>query len=148
MKVCGVEIKGSEVNICLLSLDKDVFHLPDCRARKITYTKHDSTQEIRDFQFAFAKLMEDYKIDAVAIRERQMKGKFAGSAIGFKLEAAMQLIKDLDVTVMTTNAIKESLKRNPIPVPFEETGLKQFQQVAFDTAFAYLMNKKYPPSAA
>ena len=143
MRVCGLEMKGNEVNICLLSLEKEVFHIPECRARKITYTKNDSTDEIRAFQFAFGKLMEDYKIEQVVIRERPMKGKFAGGAIGFKLEAAIQLITGLDVYIMTPTEIKETLKRNPVHIPFAETGLKVFQEVAFTTAFAYLMKDKY-----
>lgn len=143
MRVCGVELKGSEANLCLLSLDREVFHIPECRVRKLTYPKQDSTEEIRKFQFAFKKLMEDYKVEHVAIRERQAKGKFAGSAVGFKLEAAIQLIDALQVSVMTPTIIKETLKRNPIPVAFEETGLKIFQEGAFSVAFAYLMKDKY-----
>ncbi|GAA0856398.1 DUF3010 family protein [Aliiglaciecola litoralis] len=143
MRVCGVELKGSEANLCLLSLDRDVFHIPECRVRKLTYPKPDSTEEIRNFQFTFKKLMEDYKVEHVAIRERHTKGKFAGSAVGFKLEAAIQLIESLQVTVMTPTNIKETLKRNPIPVAFEETGLKMFQESAFSVAYAYLMKDKY-----
>ncbi|GAC15512.1 DUF3010 family protein [Aliiglaciecola lipolytica] len=143
MRICGVEMKGSEANLCLLSLENDVFHIPDCRARKLTFPKNDSTEDVREFQFAFKKLMEDYKVDAVAIRERPTKGKFAGSAAGFKMEAAIQLIEKLNVTVLTPTHIKEILKRNPIPVAFSETGLKMFQEVAFSTAFASLMKEKY-----
>ena len=144
MKVCGIEIKGSEAIVCLLSLEKEVFHLPDCRAAKLMYPKNATASDLKAFQFAFAKLMEDYKIENVAIRERPTKGKFAGGAVGFKLEAAIQLIDNLNVTLMPTSVIKESLKRNPVHIPFAETGLKVFQEVAFTTAFAYLMKDKYP----
>lgn len=147
MRVCGVEIKGSEANICLLTLDKGVFHVPDCRARKLTHTKQSTAEELKAFQFAFAKLMEDYKVEKVVIRERPAKGKFAGSAMGFKMEAAMELIDDLDVSVMSAAQIKASLKRNPVHIPFNETGLKIFQETAFNTAFAFLMNHMYPPGA-
>lgn len=143
MKVCGVELKGSEANLCLMAFDRDVFHIPECRVRKLTYPKQDSTEEMRHFQFTFKKLMEDYQVEYVVIRERPTKGKFAGSAAGFKLEAAIQLLEELNVTVMSPNAIKESLKRNPIPVVFAETGLKMFQETAFNTAYAYLMKDKY-----
>jgi hypothetical protein len=146
MKVCGIELKGSEANLCLLSLDRDVFHIPECRVRKLTYPKQDSTEEIRKFQFAFNKLMEDYQVEHVAIRERHSKGKFAGSSVGFKMEAAIQLLDNLHVSVMTPNLIKETLKRNPIPVAFDETGLKMFQESAFSVAYAYLMKDKYQGS--
>lgn len=143
MRICGVDLKGSEANISLLSLENDVFMLPECRMRKFTYPKQDSTEEIRNFQFTFKKLMEDYKIQHVVIRERPSKGKFAGSAAGFKLEAAIQLIDELQVDVLSATHIKELLKRNPIPVAFAETGLKGFQEAAFNTAYAMIMKDKF-----
>jgi len=138
MKACGIEIKSNEAIVCLLTLTDGVFHLPDCRTRRLTLADT-SAKGLKSFQNTFAKLVEDYKIDAVVIRQRQSKGKFAGSAIGFKLEAAIELINDLDVTIYSPTDIKESLRKNPIAVPFSETGLKQFQEPAFTTAYAWLM---------
>lgn len=138
MKACGIEIKSNEAIVCLLTLTDGVFHLPDCRTRRLTLADT-SAKGLKNFQNTFAKLVEDYKIDAVIIRQRQSKGKFAGSAIGFKLEAAIELINDLDVTIYSPTEIKESLRKNPIAVPFSETGLKQFQEPAFTTAYAWLM---------
>ena len=139
MKACGIEIKSNEAIVCLLTLTDGVFHLPDCRTRRLTLADT-SAKGLKNFQNTFAKLVEDYKIDAVIIRQRQSKGKFAGSAIGFKLEAAIELINDLDVTIYSPTDIKESLRKNPIAVPFSETGLKQFQEPAFTTAYAWLMS--------
>ena len=138
MQVCGVEIKGTEAVISLLSISDGLFNIPDCRVRKIEYTKKNTTSDLRYFQGTFAKLIEDYKVDAVIIKERPLKGKFAGGALGFKMEAAIQLIPDLDVHVLTNIDLKETLNRYPVPVDFSETGLKIFQQAAFNTAFAYL----------
>ncbi len=143
MKVCGVEITSNDVNVCLLSLKDEIFELPDFRARRLTLKDINSTQELRYFQQSFAKLMQDYQVDRVIIRQRPMKGKFAGGAVGFKLEAAIELIPDLNVTIMSTNEIKESLKRNPIQIEYADTQLKAFQEVAFNTAYAYLMKDKY-----
>jgi hypothetical protein len=80
--------------------------------------------------------MRDYSVDRVVIRERMPKGKFAGGAISFKLESAIQLIADLDVILLTPTQIKSALSENPIPVKFSDTGLKAFQEVAFKTAYA------------
>ncbi|MDO6568590.1 DUF3010 family protein [Alteromonas sp. 1_MG-2023] len=142
MKVCGVDLKGNEANVCLLSLIDGLFHVPDCRTRRLTLADT-SAKGLKSFQSTFAKLVADYKIDAVIIRQRQSKGKFAGSAIGFKLEAAIELIGGLDVIVYSPTDIKESLRRNPIAVPFAETGLKQFQEPAFTSAYAWLMQNHY-----
>ncbi len=143
MRVCGVELKGTEAIICLLSLDNDVFQLPECRARKLELKDINTTKDLKDFQFAFDQLMKDYKVDKAVIRQRPTKGKFAGGAIGFKLEAAIQLIENLSVVTLSSTEIKESIKRNPVHIPFAETGLKVFQEPAFITAFAYLMQAKY-----
>jgi len=141
MKVCGVDLKGNEAIVSLVSLADGLFHLPDCRTR-LTLADT-SAKGLKSFQSTFAKLVEDYKIDAVIIRQRQSKGKFAGSAIGFKLEAAIELIEGLRVVVFSPTDIKESLRRNPLAVPFSDTGLKQFQETAFTTAYAWLMKNEY-----
>ncbi|MCU4675011.1 DUF3010 family protein [Catenovulum sp. 2E275] len=142
MKACGVELKGSEAIICLLSLDSGLFGVPDCRAQKFVL-KGNSQQDIKDFQFAFQKLMQDYKIEHVVIKERPTRGKFSGSAAGFKMEAAIQLIDTLEVSLQLGTAEKACIKRNPIPVEFKDTGLKMFQQSAFETAYAYLTNMHF-----
>ena len=87
--------------------------------------------------------MTDYSVDKVAIRERMPKGKFAGGAIGFKLEATIQLIEELDVEVLSPTSIKAALAKTPIPIPFANTGLKVFQEAAFTVAYAaHMLNEK------
>lgn len=141
MKVCGVELKGNDANICLLSMSEGLFDLPDCRVRRVTLENINSQGSLISFQFAFAKLVEDYKIDKVIIRQRNMKGKFSGGAVGFKLEAAIQLIENLDVEILSPVDVKEKLKLNPVQISFAETGLKAFQEPAFTTAYAVLMSQ-------
>ncbi len=143
MRTCGVEITGSEVLLCILTKDNDVFDIRDIRQTRFTLANGNDTEVMRKFQFDFRKLMQDYQIDSVAIKERQPKGKFAGSAKGFKMETAIQLIEELDVEVLSATTIKEQLKRNPLPIAFEDTGLKKFQENAFINAYVYLMRKTY-----
>lgn len=136
MRICGVELSGSDAVICLLHLDQGQFDMPDCRVRKLTLKKEHTREDLQQFQFAFTKLMGDYSVNKVAIRERMTKGKFAGGAISFKLEAAIQLIADLDVAVLSPTQIKSALSEKPIPIPFSDTGLKVFQEAAFKVAYA------------
>jgi len=143
MRTCGVEIKGSEVLLCLLSKDNDVFDIRDVRQTRFVLSNANDTEEVRKFQFDFAKLMHDYQVDTVAIKQRPHKGKFAGGAVGFKLETAIQLITDLEVNLLNPTEIKEQLKRNPMPIEFEETGLKKFQEPAFINAYIDLTIKTY-----
>ncbi|MBF7075098.1 DUF3010 family protein [Glaciecola sp. MH2013] len=145
MKICGVEIKGSEAVVCLLNYQDGLFTLPECRVRKVEFNKRNSTGDLRYFQATFKKLMSDYSVEQVVIKERPLKGKFAGGALGFKMEAAIQCIDGLEVDTMSPQVFKEAIKRNPITVSFSETGLKVFQEAAFNVAFAKHMNLQYPP---
>lgn len=138
MRICGVDLSASDAVICLLELNREQFNLPDCRVRRLSLKKEHTTEDLRQFQIEFAKLMSDYSVDKIAIRERLHKGKFAGGAISFKLESAIQLIADLDVTLLSPTQIKSTLKENPLPVAFSDTGLKAFQEVAFKAAYAGL----------
>jgi len=136
MRVCGVELKGGEAIICLLSYEGDTFNVPDCRQQSFVISHSESTDSIRDFNFGFSKLMQDYHVDKIVIIAREQKGKLAGSATSFKAEAIIQLL-ELPVILMSPVTVKERLKRNPPQVDFEGLGLKRFQQPAFDVAYAY-----------
>ncbi|MFD2178228.1 DUF3010 family protein [Veronia pacifica] len=138
MRICAVDLKSNEANICLLELNQGMFEVPECRTRKMTIADASNAEEMRHFQRTFAKLMEDYKVEKIVVRERPMKGKFAGSAIGFKIEAALQLLDNIDCEILTAADMKQSLKRSPVDVSMKEVGLKQFQEQAFMTACAYL----------
>jgi len=124
MRICGVEIKGTEAVISILDYRDGLFTIPECRARKIEFSKQNRSSDLAYFQRSFAKLMSDYKVEQVIIKERPLSGKFSGGGLGFKMEAALQLITDLDVQTMSANALKAIIKRNPVAVDFAETGLK------------------------
>lgn len=143
MIICGVELSGSDAVVCLLNLDHGQFSLPESKVRKLTLKKNHTRADLQAFQASFAAFLSDYGVQKVAIKERMPKGKFAGGAISFKLEAAIQLISevDVDVTLLSPAQIKSTLKENPLPIPFSETGLKVFQESAFVVAFVAHMAK-------
>ena len=68
------------------------------------------------------------------------RGKFAGGSVSFKLEASIQLIENLNVTLLSSAKIKETLKNSHTSMNFNDTGLKQFQEQAFMTGFSYIEN--------
>ena len=138
MRVCGVELAGNDANIALLNLNNGLFRLPDCRTRKLSLQKAATAHELKYFQKSFAQLVQDYKIETIVIRQRPMKGKFAGGAIGFKLEAALELLNGVTVIIMAPTEIKTAIKESQVYVEFSETGLKGFQKPAFETALAYM----------
>ncbi|TLU67189.1 DUF3010 family protein [Thalassotalea litorea] len=137
MKVCGVEIKGDDAIICVMNFENQLFDLPHIRVPKVALERGTDTENIRKFQFTFAKLMADYAVETVVIKERMTKGKFAGGSQGFKIEAAIQLIEALKVELVRPADIKEKLKKSQVEIDYRDTGLKQFQQGAFETVFTY-----------
>ena len=141
MKVCGVELKGNDAVICLMIFEKGLYTLLECRVKKISISDATNQQQLQKFQFDFTKLMADYQVDHVVIKERMTRGKFAGGSVSFKLEASIQLIENLNVTLLSSAKIKETLKNSHTNINFNDTGLKQFQEQAFVTGFAYLENR-------
>ena len=139
MRTCGIEIKGSEAIICLMTKNHGLFELPDCRQNRFALSKDQDQEQMRHFQFTFAKFIEDYQISQLVIKERPQKGKFAGGAVGFKIEAALQLIAGCNCAIISATELKEKLKRYPLQVGFKDTGLKVFQETAFLAGYAFLM---------
>ncbi|OUR62621.1 hypothetical protein A9Q74_04130 [Colwellia sp. 39_35_sub15_T18] len=138
MKACGVEIKGNDAIICIMSKENNLYDIPHTRVQKISLDNAGDAEQVQNFQFTFAKLMEDYQVTHVLIKGRALKGKFAGGPIGFKVEAAIQLIQDLHVEILAGSFIKKELSKSQIDIDFRDTGLKQYQEQAFSTVFAYL----------
>lgn len=137
MLICGVELSGSDAVVCLLNKDMGQFSLPESKIRKITLKKNHTREDLQQFQASFAEFVVENGVKKVAIKERMPKGKFAGGAISFKLEAAIQLmsVADVEVSLLSPATIKSTLASNPLPVPFTETGLKVFQETAFIAAY-------------
>jgi hypothetical protein len=143
MRICGVELKGNDAIICIMSRENGLYDIPNTRVQKISLVDAGDAEQVQAFQFAFAKLMEDYKVDKVVIKGRALKGKFAGGPVGFKLEAAIQLIKDFPVEILAGSFIKKALTRSQVDIDFRDTGLKQYQQQAFETVFAFFEGSMY-----
>lgn len=138
MRICGVELTGSDAVVCLLNKDQGLFSLPETRIRKLTLKKDHTRADLQAFQSELVDFLKEHEVERVVIRERMQKGKFAGGALSFKLEATIQLIAEpgIEVILLTPTHIKAILSENPLPVVFADTGLKVFQEGAFVTAYA------------
>lgn len=140
MKVCGVELKGNDAIICIMSRENGLYDIPHVRVQKLHLADAGDAEQVKHFQFTFRKLMDDYKVDRVAIKGRAMKGKFAGGPVGFKLEGAIQLLDEVVVEILSSSEIKKTLAKTQVAIDFRDTGLKNFQEQAFNAVFAYLEN--------
>jgi len=147
MKICGVELKGNDAVVCIMSRENGLYDIPQVRVQKVSLVDAGDAEQVRHFQFTFAKLMTDYKVDKVVIRGRALKGKFSGGPVGFKLEAAIQLIADLSVEIISGSEIKKSLAKSQVDIDFRDTGLRQYQESAFETVFSYFEQSAYHPNS-
>lgn len=138
MRVCGVELTGNEAIIAIMQLKNGLYDVPKVRVAKLTLPDAINTDPLKKFQFEFAQLMKDYQVDTVVIRQRDLKGKYAGNPLSFKIEGALQLITELKVHVLSNHYIKEGLSLAQVTPDVIDLGLKKFQNQAMLTAFAYL----------
>ena len=61
MRICGVDITGNDAILCLMEFKDGLMSLPDCRTVRVQLVKDQELENMRKFQFAMAKLAEDYK---------------------------------------------------------------------------------------
>jgi hypothetical protein len=139
MNLLGVELNNKEAVLVFLNSDAGMFNVKELRTRGIELRDAESAEGIKTFQSLFAKLVEDYNIDTVAIKQRPMRGKFSGSANSFKMEAAIQLIEGIRVEMVYNQAIKDTLKSNPLEYTMKDLELRQFQESAFNTAYTFAL---------
>ncbi|BCE03781.1 DUF3010 family protein [Marinicellulosiphila megalodicopiae] len=137
MRVCAVELTGKEMNLCMLEKNEDMFTIVECRSKKITLSNDDDQSQVQGLQKQIVQLFDDYKIDKVVVKTRMKSGKFSGSSTSFKIEAILQLLPNYEVKLLAPKLIKETNKASDVHIEFEETGLKKFQEPAFETALAY-----------
>ncbi|MFT6987495.1 MAG: hypothetical protein ACJAT7_003351 [Psychromonas sp.] len=138
MRVCGVELKGNDAIISIIQLKDGLYDVPKVRTAKFTLVDAINTEPLKKFQFDFLQLMKDYKVDTVVIKQRDLKGKYAGNPLSFKIEGALQLMTELNVMVISSTYIKEGLSKAQVKPDAREVGLKLFQEPALLTAFGYL----------
>lgn len=140
MNILGIELNNKEAVMALINYEHGLLNVKECRTRGVELRKGETSEGIQGFQFQFSKFLEDYKIDKVVIKQRASKGKFSGSANSFKMEAAIQLIKNVEVDIISATEIKETVKKNPLEFTMKDLDLRQFQEQAFLAAYAYALN--------
>ena len=144
MRVCGIELVGNEAIIAIMQLKDGLYDVPQVRANKFVLVDGINTDPLKKFQFEIAQFLKDYKVDAVAIKQRALKGKFAGGTLTFKMEGALQVLADVNVIVASSSYIKDGLSKAKNRPTAIELGLKKFQEPAMLTAFGYLEQQSSP----
>jgi len=135
MKVCGVEIKGSQVRMAILEDDEESFTHVNVEPKKLNLDNDESSHHVRSFRDVFQAIVKDQKIDHIAIKKRNKRGEYAGGATTFKIEGLLQLLDGCEVHLLSPATISSVTKKAALEFP---DGLLKYQQPAFKTAFTFL----------
>lgn len=113
MKICGIELKGSEARIvCIDYVDGD-YGFVCSEIKKIKLNDPKTQEAAKSFRDAFHNFFEDNNFDKIGVKERGKKGKFAGGPVSFKMEGILQSL-DFDVEIIHTMTIKAAIKNDTL----------------------------------
>ena len=96
-RVIGIETNGEEYTVIPFGVDR--FKIKD----------PSSQQEIRAFATAFEKFLATGKFDAIGIKGRMTKGRFAGGSTSFKMEGIIQSMP-YEVSIINQATMRSKLK--------------------------------------
>jgi len=136
MKLCGVEIKGSEAIFAVAVLHNDQLeHLP-LATRKIGLEDDDESSNVKAFAALVEAFVRDNGIDRLAIKKRSKKGEFAGGPTTFKIEGILQLLSQCEVSLVSPQTVSAQHKKHDFPLA---ATLTKYQHEAYKTACSALM---------
>lgn len=136
MKICGIEIKGSEAIFAVATLqDRTPEHLT-ISTRKIALEDDDEAANVKAFAALVERFVKDNGIDRIAIKKRSKKGEFAGGPTTFKIEGVLQLLSDCQVALVSPQTVSAQSKKFDFALP---ASLNKYQHEAFKTACAVLL---------
>ena len=134
-KICGIEIKSSDVIVAVLDNTNSELIYIDAEPRKIKLGNDEDNVQIRSFYDSFTNFLRDNHIEAVVIKKRAKNGQMAGGAISFKIEALIQLNEIASVHFVSGQGIAAAQKKEPFALPAE---LNRYQENAFMAAALYV----------
>lgn len=133
MRICGIEIKGSDAVTVILDLqaDEEPTLFVEKYPKKIPLENDESQDSVRSFCEAFSTFVESHAIESIMVKKRHKKGNFAGGAVSFKIEGLIQLCAGVPVELYSGATIAKSNKKNRYEVPKK---LNKYQLQAYLTA--------------
>ncbi|RON07490.1 hypothetical protein BK659_18275 [Pseudomonas brassicacearum] len=138
MKICGIEIKGSEAIIAVASLDNQALTHVALNTKKIALDDDDEAANVKAFAAQVSAFVRDNGIERIAIRKRSKKGEFAGGPTTFKIEGVFQLLENCDVTLLSPQTINAQNKKHDFALP---PTLNKYQHEAYKAACSGLVKQ-------
>ncbi|APC17148.1 hypothetical protein BLL42_15890 [Pseudomonas frederiksbergensis] len=138
MKICGIEIKGSEAIIAVASLDNQTLTHVALNTKKIALDDDDEAANVKAFAMQVSAFVRDNGIERIAIKKRSKKGEFAGGPTTFKIEGVFQLLDNCEVTLLSPQTINAQNKKHDFALP---ATLNKYQHEAYKAACSWLMKR-------
>ena len=135
MRICGIEISGSEANFLILEGTKASFEMVASTPLKLAIYDDERNYEVRNFHKDIFTFFEKYSPDIIGIKKRNKKGDMAGGPIGFKIEGLIQIFEGSEIQLVPPQTIAANLRKFNIAIPLS---LKKYQHEAFKTAYTLL----------
>lgn len=136
MKICGIEIKGSEAIFAVATFHNNVLeHLP-LTTKKIALEDDDESSNVKAFAALVETFVRNNGIEHVVIKKRSKKGEFAGGPTTFKIEGVLQLLSPCDVSLVSPQTVSAQHKKHDFAFA---TSLNKYQHEAYKTACSALM---------
>lgn len=131
MKICGVDIKGSEAILAVAHLAKGQLSHIATDTKKIALADDDESANVKSFFELVAGFIRDNDIKHIAIKKRGKKGEYAGGPTTFKIEGIIQMLSNCDVKLVSPQTIGAQAKKHAFVMPVT---LKKYQHDAYGTA--------------
>ncbi len=135
MKLCGIDLKGSEAIVIVLEGTVDQFDIVDTGVAKIILGDTNKSDDVLTFKDTFHSFIKNHNIDHIGIKKRNTKGQFAGGAVSFKMEGLIQLTPNANILLFAPPTISSTVKKNPPPVP---QNIFAYQKGAYEIAYTML----------
>lgn len=131
MRICGVELKGSDAIFAVIDVVNEEISSVVCQTRKVKYGESAEQQSARLFYDAICGFIRDQNIEHIGIKQRAQKGQFAGGPITFKMEGLIQLNPHATTQLFSGPTIAAATRRHDFQVPDQ---LNRYQADAYLTA--------------
>ncbi len=132
MKICGIELKGNNAIVVSLQFDGTNYTVIHKDVKKITLKDTDLQSDVQDFSKELYSFFDSVVFDAIAIKGRAKKGKFAGGSVSFKIEGIIQNSK-YTVAIFPGATIKAKLKNTEV----DASEVNGYQEEALRAAVCY-----------
>lgn len=137
MKICGIELKGNDAIIASLLFDGENYSIINKDVKKIKLKDTDVQDDVKEFTNQLYAFLDNSGFDAIAIKGRAKKGKFAGGSVSFKIEGIIQN-SNFPVAIFPGATIKSKLKNTEI----DSSEVNGYQEEALRAAVCYRIAKK------